>query len=69
MFSFLLDKVGFKQTIEFDQYVITKKEIFVGKGYAVDGMFKLSIGVNKASPSSVYIVSCVNIWHARLCSH
>ena len=32
MSSFLLNKVGFKQTMESDNYVITKKELFMGKG-------------------------------------
>ena len=32
MSSFLLNKVGFKQIIEFDQYVTVNKGIFVGKG-------------------------------------
>ena len=31
MSSYLLNKVGFKQTMEFDQYVISKKGLFVGK--------------------------------------
>ena len=31
MSSYLLNKAGFKQTIESDQYVITKKGIFVGE--------------------------------------
>ncbi|KAL0359399.1 UNVERIFIED_CONTAM: hypothetical protein Sangu_0789300 [Sesamum angustifolium] len=39
MSSFLLNKAGFKQIMESDQYVITKKGVFVGKGYACDGMF------------------------------
>ena len=43
MSSFLLNKAGFKQTMEFDNYVITKKGLFVSKGYAYDGMFKLSV--------------------------
>ncbi|XP_030945271.1 uncharacterized protein LOC115969796 [Quercus lobata] len=54
MSSFLLNKAGFKQTMESDNYVITKKGLFVGKGYACDGMFKLNIENNKASTSSVY---------------
>ena len=36
MSSFLLNRVGFKQTMESDNYVITKKGLFVGKGYACD---------------------------------
>ncbi|KAG2674040.1 hypothetical protein I3760_13G117400 [Carya illinoinensis] len=43
MSSFLLNKAGFKQIMESDQYVITKNRVFVGKGYACDGIFKLSI--------------------------
>ena len=58
--SFLLNKAGFKQTKESDNYVITKKGLFVGKGYACDGMFKLNVENNKASTSSVYMLSSVN---------
>jgi hypothetical protein len=36
MLSYLLNKAGFKQTMESDQYVITKNGLFVGKGYACD---------------------------------
>ena len=60
MSSFLLNKAGFKQTIESDNYVITKKGLFVGKGYACDGMFKLNIENNKASTGSVYMLSSIN---------
>ena len=67
MSSFLLNTVGFKQTMEFDNYVITKKGLFVGKGYACDGMFKLNVENNKASTSSIYMLSSINFWHARLC--
>ena len=43
MSSFLLNKAGFKQTMESDNYVITKKGLFVGKGYVCDGIFKLNV--------------------------
>ena len=66
MSSFLLNKAGFKQIIESDQYVIVKKGIFVGKGYACDGMFKLNVEMNKTS-TSIYMLSSTNFWHARLC--
>ena len=56
MSSFLLNKAGFKQTVESDNYVITKKRLFVGKGYACDGMFKLNIENNKESTNSVYML-------------
>ena len=63
----MLNKASFKQTMKFDQYVISKKELFVGKGYDCDGMFKLNIENNMSSTSSVYMLSSVNFWHARLC--
>ena len=56
MSSFLLNKAGFKQTVESDNYVITKKGLFVGKGYACDGMFKLNVENNKESTNSVYML-------------
>ena len=43
-----------------DNYVITKKGLFVGKGYACDEMFKLNVENNKASTSSVYMLSSIN---------
>ncbi|CAJ2638269.1 unnamed protein product [Trifolium pratense] len=55
--GFLLNKVGFSQTIGADLYTITKNGIFIGKGYAADGMFKLNVdlklNLNKIS-TSVY---------------
>ena len=65
--SFLLNKAGFMQTMESDNYVITKNELFVGKGYACDGMFKLNFDNNKASISLVYMLSSINFLHACLC--
>ena len=53
--------------MESDNYVITKNGLFVGKRYACDGMFKLNVENNKASTSSVYMLSSINFWHARLC--
>lgn len=51
---------------EADQYVLSKKGMFVGKGYACDDMFKLNVEMN-ANSSFACIVSCVNVWHGRLC--
>ena len=53
--------------MESDNYVITKKGLFVSKGYACDGIFKLNVENNKASTSLVYMLSSINFWHARLC--
>ena len=54
--SFLLNKAGFKQIIESDNYVITKKGLFVGKGYTCDRMFKLNVENNKVSISSTHLL-------------
>ena len=62
MSSYLLNKAGFKQTMESDQYAITKKGLFVGKGYACDGMFKLNVESNKPSTSSIYMLSSINFF-------
>ena len=53
--------------MESDNYVITKNGLFVGKGYACDGMFKLNVENNKASINSIYMLSSVNFWHALVC--
>ena len=67
MSNFLLNKTGFMQIIESDNYVIIKKGLFLDKGYACDGMFKLNFKNNKTSTSSVYMLSSIDFWHARLC--
>ena len=63
--GFLLNKVGFEQVMGADMYSITKNEVFVGKGYSTDGMFKLNI-TNKIS-SSPYMLCDFNIWRTRPC--
>lgn len=40
MFGFLLNKVGFTQSVRSDLYTITENVISVGKHYAEDEMFK-----------------------------
>ena len=64
--GYLLNKAGFKQVIESDQFVIIKKGVFVGKGYACEGMFKLNIVNNNIASSSAYIIASVDEWHGRL---
>ncbi|GAU47899.1 hypothetical protein TSUD_25140 [Trifolium subterraneum] len=60
--SFLLNKVGFNQTIGADMYTITKNDIFIGKGYASDAY------VHKPDPKRVKLASkayeCVFIGYA-----
>ena len=48
--------------MESDNYVITKKWLFVGKGYACDETFKLNVENNKAYTSLVYMFSSINFW-------
>ena len=60
----LLCKRGFKIVLESDKFVISKNAVFVGKGYSLDGMFKLSI--NNINIASVYMVESSTLWHARL---
>ncbi|KAL0539363.1 hypothetical protein IC582_023574 [Cucumis melo] len=64
--GYLLNKAGFTQTIRVDFFTLTKNNVFVGKGYAIDGMFKLNLEINKIA-SSAYMLSSFNVWHARLC--
>ncbi|GJY69162.1 retrovirus-related pol polyprotein from transposon TNT 1-94 [Tanacetum coccineum] len=40
----LLNKFGFKLMLESDKFILSKSGMFVGKGYALDGMFKLNVG-------------------------
>ena len=64
--GYLLNKAGFTQTIGADLFTLTKNGIFVGKGYATEGMFKLNVQVNKVN-ASAYMLCSFNTWHARLC--
>ncbi|KAI3811289.1 hypothetical protein L1987_21010 [Smallanthus sonchifolius] len=71
--GWLLNKFGFRLCIESDKVVLTKKGMFVGKGYALNAMFKLSVMVvkknmnDKASTSSYMLELNYNIdWHVHL---
>ena len=44
----LLNKHGFRLVFESDVVTLSKKGMFVGKGYVMDGMFKLNVMVVKA---------------------
>ena len=67
----LLSKNGFKLVFVSDKFVLSKNEMYVGKGYLSDGLFKLNVitivtkdALNKAASS--YVIESSNIWHARL---
>ena len=58
-------KAGVKAILESDKLILSKNEIFVGKRYAIDDMYKLSI-INKEVSSCAYFVDSSYLWHARL---
>ncbi|KAK8259527.1 hypothetical protein V6Z12_D13G062400 [Gossypium hirsutum] len=59
--SILCNK-GFKIILESYKFVLLKGDIYVGKRYCNEGMFKLSIDMNKVN-SSAYIVEYYPLWH------
>ena len=61
----LLCKSGVKSVLESDKLILSKNGIFVRKGYATNGMYKLSI-INKKVSGCVYIIDFSYLWHARL---
>ena len=67
----LLSKNGFKLVFVSDKFALSKNEMYVGKGYLSDGLFKLNVmtvvtkdDLNKVASS--YMLESSNIWHARL---
>ena len=64
----LLGKVGVKISFEFDKIVMTKNNVFVGKGYYDQGLFVLNVSkvINENASSSTYLIDSYDIWHARL---
>ncbi|GJX53109.1 retrotransposon protein, putative, ty1-copia subclass [Tanacetum coccineum] len=68
--GWLLNKFGFCLVFESDKFVLSKNQMYVGKGYAVNGMFKLNVmvvknDINKMN-SSAYLIESSNVWHGRL---
>ena len=56
----LLSKHGFRIIIESDKVILSKSSMFVGKGYATDGLFKLNVmsvkDDNEMKNSSAYFL-------------
>ncbi|PHU01485.1 hypothetical protein BC332_31272 [Capsicum chinense] len=55
----LLDKNGFKCVTVSEKIVISKGEMYVGKGYLTEGLYKMNVmivGINKSSNSSYLLV-------------
>ena len=65
----LLGKGGVKVAFESDKVVMTKNDVFVGKGYYNHGLFVLNVSEiinNNESSSSVYMIDSFDLWHGRL---
>jgi hypothetical protein len=62
----LLSKNGVKAVLESDKLILSKNGVFVGKVYSCNGMYKLSIIINKSDVGCAYIVDSSLLWHARL---
>jgi len=41
----ILSKKGFRMVFESDKFVLTKNDMYVGKGYLVNGLFKANVTV------------------------
>ncbi|GJX07078.1 retrovirus-related pol polyprotein from transposon TNT 1-94, partial [Tanacetum coccineum] len=67
VFGWLLNKFGFHLVFESDKFVLSKNQVYVGKGYAMNGMFKLNVMVAKNEinkmNSSAYMIESSNVWH------
>ena len=64
----LLGKLGVKASFEFDKIIMTKNNVFVGKGFCNQRLFVLSTSevMNGNSSSSAYLVDSYDVWHARV---
>ena len=64
----VLTKNGFKCVFVSDKVVVSKNEMYVGKGYLTEGLFKLNViavDMNKDFASS-YLLESKCLWHERL---
>ncbi|PHT45268.1 hypothetical protein CQW23_14426 [Capsicum baccatum] len=64
----LLDKNGFKCVTISGKIVISKGEMYVGKGYLTEDLYKMNVmtvKINKSSNSS-YLLESYDLWHERL---
>ena len=54
----LLSKKGFKLVFEYDKVGLTKRGMYVGKGYTSDGLFKMNVItiVSNKNKSSAYML-------------
>ena len=67
----LLNNHGFRLIFKSNKFVLSKSEMYVGKGYLSDGMWKLNVmtiiksNMNKVS-TFTYVLESSNIWYGRL---
>ena len=59
----LLGKVGVKIFFESDEIVMTKNNVFVGKGYCDQALFVLNVSevINENASSSAYLIDSYDI--------
>ena len=70
----LLSRKGFKLVFVSDNFILTKKGMYVGKGYMSNGLFKMNVmtivppikNINKKSTSFAYMLESSNVWHGRI---
>ena len=68
----LLSKNGFKLVFESDKFSLFKSEMYVGKGYFSNDLFKINVMTtfptfdNNKGTSTVYMLELSNVWHGRL---
>ena len=68
IFVSLLDKNGFKYVFIFKKIILSKGEVYVGKGYLTEGLYKMNVmtvEINKSSNSS-YLLGFYDLWHGYL---
>ena len=68
--GWMLNKFGFRLVFESDKFVLSRRGMFVGKGYALNGMFKMNVmvvtnDINKTA-TFIYMLERSNVWHGRL---
>src|SRR3954469_2083470 len=56
----LLDTRGFKVSVESGKIILKKNGVFMGKGFACNGMYKMSI--NKVESVSAYMICSISLW-------
>ena len=67
----LLSRKGFKLVFVSDNFILTKNGMYVGKGYMINGLFKMNVmivvppikNINNKNTSSSYMLESSNAWY------